>query len=300
MRISTSLLYQRATIAILDQQAKMAQTELQLASGKKVLKPSDDPAAATRILDLNRYIDTIEQYQDNAGVAEARLELEESTLASATELMQRAYELAVQGNNDSLNAGDRQALAKEVDQLQEALLGLANTKDANGEYLFSGFQRDTRPFNDLGGGRFGYNGDQGQRLLRISADRQVADNESGFEVFMDVPSSGGGAQSAFASLYNLSQALKNDLATTTSIDDVRSAMDKFLQVRAQAGARLNAVREQKDANEAFKITIQTQLSKEEDLDYAEAVSRFNQETLALQAAQQAYLKMQGLSLFNYM
>ena len=117
---------------------------------------------------------------------------------------------------------------------------------------------------------------------------------------MDVPSSGGGAQSAFASLYNLSQALKNDLATTTSIDDVRSAMDKFLQVRAQAGARLNAVREQKDANEAFKITIQTQLSKEEDLDYAEAVSRFNQETLALQAAQQAYLKMQGLSLFNYM
>ena len=299
MRISTLSFNDRAVNAMLDQQSTLSKTQLQLATGKRILTPSDDPSGSARTLDLQKFIKTQAQYQDNIGVVRSRLEFQESALDSATRLMQRAHELAIQGNNATLGSSEKTALASEVDQLLDQLVALANTKDANGEYLFSGYQRDIQPIVDAGGGTFQYQGDMGQRMLRVSADRQVRDAENAFEIFVDVAASGGGTQNAFSTLYTLAQDLRSGAEVSSSINDLQLAMEKTVEMRTSAGARLNTVEEQEEVNDGFLLALKTQLSQIEDLDFAEAVSRLNLQATALQAAQQSYAKIQGLSLFNY-
>ncbi len=186
MRISSSLFYKRSTDAMLEQQAQVSQTQLQLSTGKSILRPSDDPMGTSRIMQFNRSIETVKQYQENVDVAASRLELEESALEGMVDILQRTSELAVQGNNDTMSADDRVAIAAEVHHLLDGMLGLANSKDANGEYLFSGYQRDTQPFSRPALNNFIYSGDQGQRQLQVSSTRQVADGDSGYDLFVDV------------------------------------------------------------------------------------------------------------------
>ncbi len=299
MRISTALLFQRGASAIQDKSAELSRAQQYIAAGKKVLRPSDDPAGAARILDLNAFIDTAEQYQRNIGMLKSRLELQESTLNGVTDVLQRAHELAVQGNNDTVGPEGRAAIADEIDVLNDQLMSLANTRDANDEYLFAGSKRNTPPFT-RSGGALRYQGDQTRRELRIAADRQVGDAATGFEVFMKVPASGGGNQNVFTTLDKLSADLRADNKVSVHIDDIQLALDKVLGIRTRDGAGLNTAIAQQDVNEGFLVSMKARLSEAEDLDYAEALTGFQQDLLALQAAQQSFVKIQGLSLFNYL
>ncbi len=300
MRLSTSQIYQQAVTAMQTKQADLSKTQLQLATGQKLLAPSDDPSAATRILDLNNVIETTTQYQRNADFADTRLSLEETVLSDVGNILQRARELSVRANNDTLSAGDRKAIAVEVKTNIEALVQLANSQDANGEYLFSGFKTDTIPFTDNGAGNFSYDGDQGQRSLQIGARRQVTVGDSGDEVFMKVDDGAGGVSSMFDTLYDFMTDLEANNPSTTTITRLDSAIDSVLNTRSSIGARMNTIESQKGANDSFSLLLQENRSNLEDLDYAEAVSRFEQQLLALQASQQTFVKIEGLSLFNYL
>ena len=300
MRISTSQIFQQAVTTMLSKQSELAKTQQQLATGERLLSPSDDPDAATRVLDLSQIIDTTTQYQRNADFANTRLALEETVLTDIGELLQRSRELSVQANNDSLSASDRRSIAFEVRANIESLVQLANSRDATGEYLFSGFQTDTKPFSDDGLGNFAYAGDQGQRSLQIGARRNVTVGDSGVEVFMKVDDGAGGVDSMFSMLYDFATDLDANTPSGTTLTRLDSALDNVLNTRASIGARLNTVENQKNANESFSVLLQENRSNLEDLDYAEAVSRFEQQLLALQASQQTFVKIQGLSLFNYL
>lgn len=185
MRISTSLFQQRSIDGILDQQAQVSKIQQQLATGRRILTPADDPAAAARLLDVRETFEQISQFQRNADGATARLSQEETALAGVGDLLQRVRELAVQANNSSQNNENRIMIAKEVRQRLEELQGLANSQDASGEYLFAGFKGGTQPFTREGGG-FTYQGDQGQRQIQISPSVQVADSDPGSEVFLAI------------------------------------------------------------------------------------------------------------------
>ncbi len=183
MRISTNQINDQAVGAMLDTQTKAARTQLQLATGRKILTPADDPAAGASILGLKQAIAVNAQYQKNADTARARLHREESALTGVENLLQRVRELAIQGNNDSQNSQTRRAIASEVRERLSELLAIANTVDANGEYLFAGYQRHTQPFAADPAGGYNYFGDQGQRFLEIGPDRQMADGDPGADVF---------------------------------------------------------------------------------------------------------------------
>ena len=300
MRLSTSQIFQSALSAMQTKQAELAKTQLQLATGEKNLTPSDDPAAATRVLDLNHVIDTTAQFQRNADFADTRLAMEEATLTSVGDLLQRVRELAIRGNNDTLSAHDRQMLAAEVRVSLDALVQMANSTDADGEYLFSGFKTDTEPFSDDGAGNFTYAGDQGQRSLQIGAKRQVAVGDPGDEVFMGLDDGAGGVSSMFEIVYGLMVDLEADNPSDTTLTQLDSAIDSVLNTRALIGARMNTIDSQRNANDSFSLVLQDNRSQLEDLDYAEAISRFEQQLLALQASQQTFAKIEGLSLFNYL
>jgi flagellar hook-associated protein 3 FlgL len=297
-RISSYLFHQRATASMLDNQARLSKTQMQLATGKRILTPSDDPAGATKTLDLQRYVETNKQFLSNMGFARARLETQETALASVTDLLQRANELAIQGNNATASPNDRAAIAAEVDQLLEQMLALANTRDSNGEHLFGGLARSQAPFVDLGGGSYGYLGDSQQRLIQVSEDRRIADADNGEDIFMAV--TGPGGPSAFRILYDLADGLRSGASLSSSIGDVQAAMDQVLEARARGGARLNALDDLGNVNADLAVTLESQLSEIKDLDYAEAVSRMNRQLLAFQASQQSYARLSQLSLFNYL
>jgi flagellar hook-associated protein 3 FlgL len=285
---------------MLDNQARLSKTQIQLATGKRILTPSDDPAGATKTLDVQRYLETNKQFLSNMGFARARLETQETALASVTDLFQRANELAIQGNNATASASDRQAIAAEVDQLLEQMLALANTRDSNGEYLFGGLQRDAAAFvRDPVTGAISYEGDDQQRQIQVSEVRRLADADTGQDIFMDV--AGAGGASAFDILAKFAADLRTPGASLSdSIGNIKLAMQQVLDVRARGGARLNALDDLGSINEDLAVTLESQLSEIKDLDYAEAVSRMNRQLLAFQAAQQSYARLSQLSLFNYL
>lgn len=297
-RISSYLFHQRATASMLENQTRLSKTQMQLATGKRILTPSDDPAGATKTLDVQRYLETNRQFLSNMGFARARLETQETALAGVTDLLQRASELAIQGKNATASASDRAAIAAEVDQLLEQMLALANTRDSNGEYLFAGLRREAPAFvRDAVTGTVSYEGDDQQRQIQVSEVRQVADADTGRDVFMGVA----GGASAFDILATLAADLRTPGADLSdSIGDIKLAMQQVLDVRARGGARLNALDDLGNVNQDLAVTLEAELSEIRDLDYAEAVSRMNRQLLAFQASQQSYAKLSQLSLFNYL
>ena len=195
MRIGTLHMFRQGINSIIDQQSKLFETQNQLATGKRINSFSDDPTGAAQLVGLSESSKITAQYQDNILAARTRLELEETALGSVGETLQRVRELTIQALNDTNNAMDRAAIAAEVRQLADEVIGLANRKDGNGQFMFAGFQVLTTPFSEAPPGTFTYNGDQGQRQIQIGSARQIADGDSGQAVFMDIPDGGGGFES---------------------------------------------------------------------------------------------------------
>lgn len=300
MRISTAQLFVQGSTAILNNQREVADTELQLATGKRLLHPADDPSAAVRILDLKETQDRLVQYRRNADAAMARLDQEETVLSSMENLLQRVRELAVQSSNGTMSADDRGAVAAEVREHLQGFLQLANSRDANGEYLFAGYQTQTQPFSyNATTGVVTYNGDDGQRALQIGDAREVAVGDPG-SIFMSFTAAAGGTTNIGEVLHDLASALELGNAYPDAITDIDTAFSRLFDTHAKVGARMNAIDEQNAANQAFDLAVADVRSSLEDLDYAEAISRFNQQMTALQASQQAFLRVQDLSLFNYL
>jgi flagellar hook-associated protein 3 FlgL len=300
MRISTSYIQQQSVESMLRQQTELAKTQQQVSTGERILSPSDDPVAAVRILGIERDLNLTEQYQGNADVAESKLSVTDGVLDSAADILQRIRELGVQGLNDSNDANARAAIAEEMDQLKQSLLSLANSTDANGEYLFSGYQSNTQAFDP---GTYAYNGDSGQRNVRVGGGYLVEVSEPGDQIFV-TNNLDGNTQAIFQTIDEFTTALNNnDVSTAPNNGDFLSNIDtslgQVLGARTAVGTRMNAVDQQRAVNEASIASLESNRSQLKDLDYAEAITRLNQQSVGLQAAQQAYVKVQGLSLFNF-
>ncbi len=300
MRISTGQWYRQGVSAMLNSQADLSKTQLQLATGQRMLAPSDDPAAATKVLELDQLLSSVSQYQRNGDAAEARLRREENVLEGVGDIMQRVRELAVRATNGSLSAGDRQAISAEVREHLNGLMGLANATDTNGEYIFSGYRTDVPAFVDDGAGNFTYQGDQGQRLLQIGSARHVTTGDPGDSVFMGIDDGNGGVSDVFSIVHDFITDLDNNTPSGATLTALDNAMDQIQTVRTKIGGRMNAIENQHGINDSFGLVMEQNRSILEDLDYGEAVSRLQQQELILQASQQSFMKVEGLSLFNYL
>ncbi|MBK9131108.1 MAG: flagellar hook-associated protein FlgL [Gammaproteobacteria bacterium] len=191
MRVSTNQINLIAMNSILDQQTKVARTQEQLSTGKRILHPSDDPTGASALIGYRQTLDTVAQYQENITSARQRLQREESALGSVGNILDRIRELALQSNNSALSAEDRRYIAVEVRQNLDEIMTVANATDANGEYIFAGYQGRVLPFSRNAGGNYLYSGDSGQRFLQIGSTQQVATGDSGDDVFMRIRTGNG-------------------------------------------------------------------------------------------------------------
>ncbi len=191
MRVSTGMIFNAGMTSIQKQTASLLHTQQQVASGRRILTPSDDPVAAARALEVEQAQGTNALYQTNQKAAGESLGLEEGYLVSAGDLIHGVRTLAVQGGGGSLSDQDRRSIAAELRQRFDELLGLANATDGSGQHLFSGYMGDTTPFSGSVAAGVAYAGDEGQRLLQVSASRQIAVSDSGNDIFMRIRNGNG-------------------------------------------------------------------------------------------------------------
>lgn len=186
MRISSLQAFQNGVQGLQRNYAAAIRTQEQISSGNRILTPADDPVASVRLMQLEQQQNMLGQFKANLTAANNSLVQEESTLNSVNTIMQRVRELAAEAGNGALSQNDRRAIASELSEREDELLGLMNTRNARGEYLFAGFQGKTQPFVRQADGSFSYEGDEGQRKLQIGSSLDVAISDNGKKVFQNI------------------------------------------------------------------------------------------------------------------
>ena len=293
MKISTAQFYRSSTDQMVRSQSEVAQLQTKLGSGKQLNTPSDDPQKSNAIARLEGALERQSIYQKNIDAAQTRLSSEETVLTSMNQVMQRVSELTIQAASDTLGAEDRAILAIEIDALKDELFGLVNSKDLNGNYLFSGNKIDSPAFVRNGDGVVSYNGDYGRLVVNVSDVREVALNTLGTEVF---------SVDEFRTLDSLVDSLvANDGgAVRASIDSLNTISERLAQSYAAMAGRVSALESQKAVLDDTSLRIEKILMSERDLDYATAVTELTKESVALQALQASFSKLAQLSLFNFL
>jgi len=286
-------------------QSNLTQTQAQLAQGKQIINASDAPNQAATIQRLKSILSRQESYQSSLNTVKARLQGEDSTLQSVSELLIRAKEVAVQGANDTLNMGDRKALANEMQSLRDQMLSLANTRDSNGNFLFAGSRVKQPAFAETANGSPVYMGDQTRMNVRVGDQQNIPINRTGTDAFVPVTRIDKDGATVGVGFFQVMDNLISGLNTANGNDIRRGAgeLDNLQQglslAHAQVGTNLNMVDQQTAIIDDTTLNLKSTLSSIEDLDYASAITKMNQQMLSLEAAQSSFAKVSQLNLFNY-
>ncbi|WP_028304766.1 flagellar hook-associated protein FlgL [Oceanospirillum maris] len=188
MRISTSQINYRNTTSILQNQTDLFNTSQQLGTGKRVLTPSDDPVSSTLAFNAKNKLSNIDQYGKNIDYAVKSLRTSESALESIHTGLTRVRQLMIQATNDTIGDDGRKTIGLEIREITDQLEKFINTKDEQGNYIFSGSKVDTPPFAKQSDGSYSYQGDGKEREVQISDSVKAALNMTGKEIFEDIPS----------------------------------------------------------------------------------------------------------------
>ncbi|MCQ3033979.1 flagellar hook-associated protein 3 [Pseudomonas syringae] len=183
MRISTAQFYETSTANYQRTYAKVNQTGEEVASGIKLNTASDDPVGAARVLELSQQNSMLTQYGANISTIGTNVTKSETALKSIQNSLQRASELIIAAGNGTYTDNDRKSAADELKAVQTQILGLMNSQDANGEYLFSGSKTSIAPYSLNSDGTYSYNGDQTSINLAIGDGLSVASNTTGWDAF---------------------------------------------------------------------------------------------------------------------
>lgn len=317
MRVSTSLIFTSGKQGIQDRQFDMYKAQNQMSTGRRVLTPADDPIAASEALKVEQSKGVTTQMLENQNNALSSLTFLEGTLGSVNNELDAIFARASDAGNANYSASDRGMLAAELKKRMQNLIGLANTQDGTGLYVFAGFKSTTQPFQNnpgatqpyaLGGGTLvSYNGDAGQQSLLVSQSAEMAISENGLDVFMRIKDASGNVvgRSMFDSLQNMIDILDPTSgvpytagAYNQAIGDLRSAISHVANVRATVGARQNSLETLIEGSKDRNLQYTQRLSDLQDLDYTEAISRFANYKVQLEAAQTTFKEISQMSLFS--
>jgi flagellar hook-associated protein 3 FlgL len=305
MKIATNQYFNDLTKLLTDQQGQVAGLQAKLAKGDQHLRPSEDAAAALKILDLNSMMSQSTSKRASLQNLDNRLQQEESAVTGIRNMLTRIQELAVMGANDTYSASDRNVIAAEIRGYHSQLLGLVNSQNTDGSFLFGGAKNGTPPFERAADGTISYVGDSVRIRLQIDGGQPLEINTTGYELF-----SGGSntrnrdleATRAFTTLESLINALESNDQTAISahIADIDSLRSNIELATTKIGVRRNVIDLRLNILEEQTITLQGLLSAQKDLDYTQAITELSARMLALEAAQSTVSKISQLNLFNFL
>jgi flagellar hook-associated protein 3 FlgL len=305
MKISTHLMFDRASHQMSTAQTNLAKSQAQLAQGKQIINPSDAPDQASTVQRLKSILTRQDSYQTALNTVQNRLQGEDSTLSSVSDLLIRAKEIAVQANNDTLSPDNRKALGVELQGLRDQMLSLANTKDTNGNYLFAGSKVTQPPFVSLAGASPQYVGDQTRMNVMVGENRSMPINRTGTDAFVPVNRTAPDGSTQGVGFFNVMDDLIKGVNTSDrpkmqgGLGELDTLLGGLSMARANIGSGLKGIEQQTSVIEDTVLNLKTTLSSVEDLDYASAITKMNQQMLSLEAAQSSFAKISQLNLFNY-
>jgi len=306
MKISTSLYFDRSTQMLGDVQANLSKTQVQLSTGKQIVKPSDEPDKASLVTRLESELSRQTSYQSTLKAVNVRLTAEETALKNTSDVMFRIKELTVQASNDTNGKLDRKAIALELGQLRDQILSLANSQDSNGNYLFSGSKASQPAFSKDASGRVTYQGDQARLQVKVGDNRRINMNLPGSDAFSRVVRQDDkGVKTGvdfFQALADLTDAVANSdqKSIQRGLGEIDGLQQTVSEGLAQIGADLTVVDLQNNVLDEVVLQLKTTRSDVEDLDYTEAITRMNKDQLALEAAQSSFAKISQMNLFKFL
>lgn len=276
----------------------------QMSSGQVISKPSDDPVVGARVLTLNSVIQQHEQYDRNTNDALSWLEATEKALGSLTDVLQRVRELTVAGANGTLAPTDREAIAKEVEQLTGNIFQIANTSFAN-RYIFAGTKTTDAAFTEAppGSGTIVYSGNTGKLEWEVSQGVTITVNIDGSEAFNPAIPGIVGDPSIFTLLKELKDNLQSGNTahlSGTTLGQLDLAIDNVLNLRAAAGAKSNRLEMAQDRYAVETINYKALKSKLNDVDLARLVTDFKMQENVYQAALNTSARIIQPSLLDFL
>jgi flagellar hook-associated protein 3 FlgL len=279
----------------------MQRSESELASGKSIQQPSDNPYGASRAIELQSSIDGMSSYAAGAQDGISWTQTASSALSNINEVSQRVRELLVQASNGVNNSTDRAAIAEEVDQLAATVKQDANTQYA-GQYVFSGTLTSTPPYKS--GAEDEYQGNTGQITRTIGPNASLAINADISTVLGNGQESGDGK--LLDTLRTISQHLRSGVPAeqaalgSTDLKNLDLNLEALSTLQAGVGATTAQMRIAASRIEDLQVTAAKVLSNTQDADLAKVSVAYSSEQAAYNAALRAGASIVQTSLLDFL
>jgi flagellar hook-associated protein 3 FlgL len=291
MRISSAMQYSTYDADINSAQNKLYTAQQQESTGLAINNPSDNPAGAEQVINMNGVESQLNQYQSNLSQAKDILNSTSTALTGAGSIMQSAYQIALSASSGTNSASSEANMAQQITTLQQQLTAAGNTTGPNGEYLFAGQKTSTQPFS-ASSGSLVYSGDSGSIQIAGGPTDSLTVNVPGSPLFTNA--------------YNQLETLKTDIQSgnvsniSTDLGGLQSAQTAFTDASGTMGSTADSVASLTTANTSRITDLQSDISNLTNVNIANAVTNYT----SAQSAYQAALEVVGqastsLSLVNY-
>ncbi|EKT62234.1 flagellar hook-associated protein FlgL [Providencia burhodogranariea] len=309
MRLSTNMIYHQRLQDMNNAQSRLMDVGSQLASGKRVSKPSDDPQASSQAVRINQSENRNQQYVASRGFAKTGMTLQMSILTQMTDVTTQIDTTIIQASNQAgLSDKDRNSLANQLTGLKDQLVALGNTTDGNGRYIFAGFQSDNPPFEINAEGEVLYNGGNKAITQNVSNDREMTTYFTGAQVF---PTDRNNVVEVFKALNvgiatlrvpqdnadpDVLEAANKDLGIANSA--IKSALDQVSNIEAKQGLQLQEIDKLNFLADTRSIQNAQRASELLDTNWIGATTDYYKEKAMFQASQDIFKDLNSMSLFG--
>jgi flagellar hook-associated protein 3 FlgL len=296
MRVATDSFYQNIRQGLLNSSSNLKKAEEKVSSGKNFNRPSDDPVAMVSSLNFQTALSRVGQYQQNIQTGNLWLSSSETAISQASDLANKAQQIAAQMGSGTQTDAARNQAAEEVGQLIDQAISLGNTQVA-GKYIFAGYRTSTVPFSKttVGGVEtVTYNGDANDFQIQVGTNEQIAVGKNGQAVFVD--------SNLFTALENLKQAItNNDLPAIQQQATILQGTEDSLQTQlAEVGIKQNRLTDKQNLLAQWSNSIQDQISNLENVDYNQAIMEMQQKQTAYQIALESAAKISQINWLSFL
>ncbi|MDI6710293.1 MAG: flagellar hook-associated protein FlgL [Thermoanaerobacterales bacterium] len=309
MRITHNMVGRRMINSVQGNLEELVRAQERMSTGKKINRPSDDPTAANRVMEMRVALDHNYQFTRNITDGLSWLYETDAALGDATGLLQKAREIAVQGASDTLTPEDQAVLARQIEGLIDAMDKVANSQ-LGGKYIFAGTAMSTKPYTvDAVAETVTYSGNANPIEREVAVDHRVR-VDAGLEgatapyegVFGQVDAGGNVTGGIFETLFALRNAL--DTGNTTQVGNligqIDQRMDTVMEARVKIGSRTNHLESLKGQYTDQEVRFTGVLSGLEDSDIAKVTIEFSQREIAYRASLSAGARLMQTTLIDFL
>lgn len=310
MRITNRYMSNTIIKSIQNNLGSMARSQEQLATSKRLLRPSDDPNVMGQFLSIKSGLSYMEQYNRNIDDGLSYLDMSDTSMGTLGDILAKASEFAVQAANDSYSAEDRAAIAEQVDKMIDQVVDLGNSS-VGGKYIYAGTTNSTPPFERVGD-QIIYSGDTNEIRREVLAGTDYRIDSPGITtsgtpgVFGSAVDNGDGTYTLgdgiFQVLFDLRNSLENNdsAGIQTGISELQQETDSLLGYRVQVGARTSHFETLQSMLLDQEIKLTENLENIEGADMARLSIEYGQQQLSYEAALASGAKIMQISLLDFL